>query len=123
MLGGAYYTYDNWQGYPQEREELLTHIRDQKIDDVVFVTGDIHTFIAGDVRTEHRATGDTVAIEFVGGSITSQCSARRTSTPAAASSSRATTPTRNTDPALIDALRGINPWVDNADFDHHGFGS
>ncbi|MDX6713705.1 MAG: alkaline phosphatase, partial [Baekduia sp.] len=25
--------------------------------------------------------------------------------------------------ALIDALRSINPQVDNADFDHHGFGS
>ena len=23
--------------------------------------------------------------------------------------------------AIIDALRGINPHVDNADFDHHGF--
>ena len=28
----------------------------------------------------------------------------------------------HTDPALITALRGINPWVDQADFDHHGFG-
>jgi alkaline phosphatase D len=26
-----------------------------------------------------------------------------------------------TDPAIINALRGINPWVRNADFDHHGF--
>src|SRR3954453_8682000 len=31
VLGGANYTYDNWEGYPQEREELLTHIRDKKI--------------------------------------------------------------------------------------------
>jgi alkaline phosphatase D len=23
---------------------------------------------------------------------------------------------------VIDALRGINPWVDQADFDHHGYG-
>ena len=28
----------------------------------------------------------------------------------------------HTDPGIIDALRGINPWVDQADFDHHGFG-
>ena len=26
VLGGANYTYDKWLGYPQEREELLTHI-------------------------------------------------------------------------------------------------
>ena len=27
-----------------------------------------------------------------------------------------------TDPGIINALRGFNPWVDQADFDHHGFG-
>ena len=27
-----------------------------------------------------------------------------------------------TDPGIIDALRGQNPWVDKADFDHHGYG-
>ncbi len=39
---------------------------------MVFVTGDIHTFIAGDVRTGERLDGTTVATELVGGSITSQ---------------------------------------------------
>ena len=28
----------------------------------------------------------------------------------------------HTDPSIIDALKGINPWVDQADFDHHGYG-
>ena len=27
-----------------------------------------------------------------------------------------------TPPAIIDALRGINPWVETADFDKHGYG-
>jgi alkaline phosphatase D len=27
-----------------------------------------------------------------------------------------------TSPAIIETLRGINPWVDAADFDHHGYG-
>ena len=88
VLGDSYYTFDSWQGYPGEREELLAHIADERIDDVVFVTGDIHTFIAGDVRRD-MGQGDTVATEFVGGS-------RRTSRSAAAWSSPATTrtPTR-----------------------------
>jgi alkaline phosphatase D len=86
--GGQYIGFDSWQGYPRERKELLQHIRREKIKDVVFVTGDIHTFVAGDVRV----TGDDkrpVATEFVGGSITSQ---------------------------------QANPWVKNADLDHHGYG-
>lgn len=123
VLGGANYTYDNWLGYPQEREELLTHIRDKKINDVVFVTGDIHTFIAGDVRTGDGATGDTVATELVGGSITSQSLGETNLDAGGGTIIRGSDTNPSTAPALIDALRGINPQVDNADFDHHGFGS
>jgi alkaline phosphatase D len=119
----ANYTYDNWLGYPQEREELLTHIRDQRINDVVFVTGDIHTFIAGDVRTGDGSTGETVATELVGGSITSQSLGETTLDAGGGTKIQGNDSKPATAPALIDALRGINPQVDNADFDHHGFGS
>jgi alkaline phosphatase D len=121
VLGDAYFTYDNWQGYPGEREELLQHIRTQGIDDVVFVTGDIHTFITGDVRTQMGA-GETVAPEFVGGSITS-IGLGESDLPAGGGVVVPGNDAQpNTPPALIDALRAINPWVDQADFDHHGYG-
>jgi alkaline phosphatase D len=123
VLGGANYTYDNWEGYPREREELLTHIRDQHIKDVVFVTGDIHTFIAGDVRTGDGATGDTVATELVGGSITSQSLGETDLDAGGGTTIKGNDANPNTDPTIIGALRGINPQVDNADFDHHGFAS
>jgi alkaline phosphatase D len=123
VLGGANYTYDTWIGYPQEREELLTHIRDKKIDDVVFLTGDIHTFIAGDVRTGDGATGDTVATELVGGSITSQSLGETDLDAGGGNVIKGNDNNPATPQALIDALRGINPHVDNADFDHHGFGA
>jgi alkaline phosphatase D len=123
VLGGANYTYDNWLGYPQEREELLTHIKDKNIQDVVFVTGDIHTFIAGDVRTGDGSTGATVATELVGGSITSQSLGETTLDAGGGTKIQGNDANPATAPALIDALRGINPQVDNADFDHHGFGS
>ncbi|HWH96499.1 MAG TPA: alkaline phosphatase D family protein [Baekduia sp.] len=123
VLGGANYTYDTWIGYPQEREELLTHIRDQQIKDVVFLTGDIHTFIAGDVRTGDGATGDTVATELVGGSITSQSLGEIDLDAGGGTTIKGNDANPATAPALIDALRAINPQVDNADFDHHGFGA
>ncbi|QEC46291.1 hypothetical protein FSW04_00995 [Baekduia soli] len=123
VLGGANFTYDNWIGYPQEREELLTHIRDQQIKDVVFVTGDIHTFIAGDVRTGDGATGDTVATELVGGSITSQSLGETTLDAGGGVTIKGNDADPSTSPDLINALRDINPQVDNADFDHHGFGA
>lgn len=123
VLGGANYTYDMWSGYPREREELLTFIRDQSIKDVVFITGDIHTFIAGDVRTGDGLTGTTVAPELVGGSITSQSLGEIDLDAGNGAVIKGNDANPSTPTALIDALRGINPQVDNADFDHHGFAS
>ena len=67
---------DQWDGYSAERRELLEHVRSNGIDDVTFITGDIHTFWAGNVtptgrQDEAGANPPPVATEFVGGSITS----------------------------------------------------
>jgi alkaline phosphatase D len=121
VLGDSYFTFDSWQGYPSERESLLTYVRDRQIKDVVFVTGDIHTFVSGDVRT-NMGNGDTVAIEFVGGSITSKGLGEIDLPAGNGVVIKGNDQNPHTDPALIEALRGINPWVDSADFDHHGYG-
>lgn len=72
---------DSWDGYGAERAELIDFIADEGIEDVAFVTGDIHTFFTAEVtRTGRRATrgdapdpvnGPARAVEFVGGSVTS----------------------------------------------------
>jgi alkaline phosphatase D len=121
VLGGSYYTYDNWQGYPQEREELLAHIKTKGIKDVVFITGDIHTFIVGDVRTQ-MGEGESVGLEFVGGSVTSQGLGETDLDAGGGVVIKGDDQNPSTDPAIINALRAQNPWVDNADFDHHGYG-
>jgi len=121
VLGGANFTYDTWSGYPREREELLTFLRDKGIKDTVFLTGDIHTFIAGDVRT-NQGNGDTVALEFVGGSITSQSLGETKLDAGGGVTLPGNDANPKTDPGIIDILRKENPWVDQADFDHHGFG-
>jgi alkaline phosphatase D len=121
LPGGNYYGFDNWQGYTVEREELLAHIKAAGIKDVIFITGDIHTFIAGDVRTA-KSRGESVALEFVGGSITSQ-SLGETDLPLGGGQVlKGNDANPNTAPAIIDTLRAVNPWVDQADFDHHGYG-
>ena len=74
--GGNEINKDQWDGYAAERQEILEHVRDRKVADVTFITGDIHSFFAGNVTPTGRggAPGDPppVATEFVGGSITSQ---------------------------------------------------
>ena len=66
---------DGWDGYGAERRELIEHIRARGIQDVTFLTGDIHTFFTGVVTPSGRlgapTDGPPVATEFVGGSITS----------------------------------------------------
>jgi alkaline phosphatase D len=66
---------DQWDGYAFEREDILTHVADRGIDNVAFLTGDIHTFFAGDVSPTGRQTAAStpaaVATEFVTGSVTS----------------------------------------------------
>jgi phosphodiesterase/alkaline phosphatase D-like protein len=67
--------YDGWDGYEVERAELLDDLRAKDVRNVTFLTGDIHTFFAGDVAPDGRAkpgVSPAVATEFVGGSISSK---------------------------------------------------
>ncbi|MFL5899930.1 MAG: alkaline phosphatase D family protein [Solirubrobacterales bacterium] len=121
VTGGAYYQFDSWQGYPREREELLAHIKNEGIDDVVFLTGDIHIFLAGDVRTQ-MGDGPSVAVEFVGGSITSQNFGETDINAGSGVVIPGDDQNPHTDPAIYNVLRSVNPWIDQADFDHHGYG-
>lgn len=66
---------DQWDGYLEDRQELIDHIAKSRpggIDDVVFITGDIHTYMANEVRLDpDGASSPSIATEFIGGSITS----------------------------------------------------
>jgi alkaline phosphatase D len=65
---------DQWDGYPLEREEILNHIVDNNIENVVVLTGDIHTSWANDLPMAgyNASTGaNSGAVEFVTTSVTS----------------------------------------------------
>ncbi|MFR9757630.1 alkaline phosphatase D family protein [Streptomyces sp. TR06-5] len=71
--GGLAVNVDQWDGYTDDRRELLTHLRDNGIDGAVFLTGDIHMHYANDVpvRAATYPWDDPVAAEFVVSSVTS----------------------------------------------------
>ena len=58
---------DQWHGYPAERERFLDHILLYSINDVVVLTGDIHSSWAFDLKHNSQNAG----VEFVTPSITS----------------------------------------------------
>ena len=66
---------DQWDGYGADRAEVMAHIAQHEIENVSFLTGDIHTFFAGNISESGRqtvpGTPASLATEFVTGSMTS----------------------------------------------------
>jgi alkaline phosphatase D len=63
---------DQWDGYQAERTELLRAIADDALQDVVVITGDLHSSWVADLKPDFDDTASpAVATEFVGTSVTS----------------------------------------------------
>ncbi|MEU5895578.1 MULTISPECIES: alkaline phosphatase D family protein [Streptomyces] len=64
---------DQWDGYTDDRKELITHLRDNKIRNTVFLTGDIHMAWANDVPVKAATypLSASAATEFVVTSVSS----------------------------------------------------
>ncbi|HEY9102486.1 alkaline phosphatase D family protein [Chitinimonas sp.] len=64
---------DQWDGYNAERKDLMAHIKDNGIKNVVAVTGDIHSFFAGTVNDDYTASngGTPVMVDLVSAGVSS----------------------------------------------------
>ncbi|MCF3144749.1 alkaline phosphatase D family protein [Streptomyces platensis] len=104
---------DQWDGYTDDRRELLSHLSDRGIDNTVFLTGDIHMAWANEVPLQAATypADQAVATEFVVTSVTSD----------------------NVDDFLhvaphtislagVAALKAANRHVKWLDMDSHGYG-
>jgi alkaline phosphatase D len=115
--------FDAWgNGYPVERQELLTHIRDRDISGVTFITGDVHYFAGADVRIDNDDASSVVAHDFVGGSISSASPGESNFPIGGGAALRGNDQNPNTPSGILDILEGFNPWADAVDIDHHGYG-
>ena len=61
--------YDRWEGYGAERNEILRFIGDNNIDNVVFLTTDMHANLVSKVFVDRFAEPALIADEFVTGPI------------------------------------------------------
>lgn len=61
--------YDRWEGYAAERAEILNFIRDNGIENVIFLATDIHTNLVNDVFIDAETDMESIAKEFVTGPI------------------------------------------------------
>ena len=114
--------FDAWgNGYPVERQELLTHIRDRDISGVTFITGDVHYFAGCDVRVDNDKADSVVAHDFVGGSISSASPGESSFPIGGGAALKGNDQNPDTPPGILELLEGFNPWLDAADIDHHGY--
>ena len=100
---------DIWDGYTAERDRLLGFLRSAAIDDVVFLSGDIHASLANDL-TEDPLLKPPVAVELV--------------TPSATSTNfdeALGVPPRTTSLAIEAAIRTQNPSTKYVELDSNGY--
>jgi alkaline phosphatase D len=103
---GVHANQDSWDGYSAEREEILTDFLNKNVNNLVVLSGDIHTFIAGDLYTNGETSGKRIGTELVGGSATSFGLPEELGLPS----------------ATLQSLRqASDPHVTFADFDHRGY--
>ncbi|MFH8615962.1 alkaline phosphatase D family protein [Streptomyces sp. NPDC017979] len=111
--GGVAISTDQWDGYTDDRGELLEHLARRSVSNTVFLTGDIHMAWANDVPTRAATypLSGSVATEFVVTSVSSDnlndllnVAPRTVSLVAGA------------------AIKGANRHVKWLDMDGHGYG-
>ncbi|MDT0391883.1 alkaline phosphatase D family protein [Streptomyces dubilierae] len=104
---------DQWDGYTDDRREILTHLRTHAIRNTVFLTGDIHMAWANDVPVDAGTypLSPSAATEFVVTSVTSDNLDDIVKVPEGTVSAVAS-------PVIRAANRHVH-WVDT---DRHGFG-
>ena len=109
---GVPYNYDQWDGYTADRRELLSHLRDRRVQDTVFLTGDIHSAWACDVPLDAGTypVSPSVATELVCTSVTSDNL-----------NDILGAPPRTASLAVEAGLRGANRHVQHLEFDSHGY--
>ena len=96
---------DQWDGYAAERTEILESFAAAGVKNLAVLTGDIHTFFAGNVTTTGRQGGTPIGIELVGGSATSLGIPEALGVPS----------------STLKALAAGDPHIKFFDFDHRGY--
>ncbi|MET3987642.1 alkaline phosphatase D family protein [Streptomyces sp. PvR034] len=111
--GGLAINVDQWDGYTDDRAELLGHLSGQNIKNTVFLTGDIHMAWANDVPLTAATYpfSKSAAVEFVVTSVTSDNIDDLLHVPADTASLVAES-----------AIKAANRHVKWLDMDAHGYG-
>ncbi|OLT47411.1 alkaline phosphatase [Gordonia sp. CNJ-863] len=109
---GIPYNADQWDGYAADRRRLLDSITSNGVDNVVFITGDIHSSWACDIPVDvaNYPGAGTVATELVGTSVTSTNIDEMFNVPE-----------NTTGPTIAAAFGAANHHIRYCELDSHGY--
>ncbi|MCP5056543.1 MAG: hypothetical protein GY937_07410 [bacterium] len=69
--GGIYIDGDGWDMFQAERRELLEHIEQEQVENVVFTSGHTHIYLTSELHIDFDDPASVpVAADFVTGSLT-----------------------------------------------------
>ncbi len=119
----VYVDLDQWDGYGEERKALLNAFKQAKVANLVALTGDLHTFIAGYLRPDFdNIFSAPVGVELMVGSLTSANFAEDIESavhlPSAAIPAKGFGVPPN---ALAPLIRTLNPHIQYWDSSTHGY--
>ena len=124
LAGAVFVNLDQWDGYPKERSAILGAIKKAGVQNLVALTGDLHTFLAGYLKTDFNNLFESpMGIELMVGSVTSANLAE--GIEAAVPLPNCPVPAKQfgVPPNLLEPLiRVNNPHIHYWDSSTHGYG-
>ena len=123
-VGPIYVDLDQWDGYQQERNTILNAVKHGNVKNFVALTGDLHTFLAGYLKTDFDNPFEShVGIELMVGSISSANFEEEIESALPLPSRPLPAKQMGVAPNLLDpVIRAANPWIEYWDSSTHGYG-
>lgn len=123
-LAAIYIDLDQWDGYPAERRQILSTIKQAGVANFVALTGDLHTFLAGVLRTDfNNIVEPPMGVELMVGSITSANFAEEIESAIDLPSRPVPAKQMGVPPNLLDpVIRATNPHIHYWNSSCHGYG-
>jgi alkaline phosphatase D len=123
-LAVIYVDLDQWDGYQQERNAILNVVKHGNIKNFIALTGDLHTFQAGHLKTDFDNPFEPhIGVELMVGSITSANFSEEINSALPLPSRPLPAKQMKISAELVsETITAANPWIKFFNSSTHGYG-
>lgn len=122
-FGPLFVSLDQWDGYQHERNLILNTVKHGNIKNFIALTGDLHTFLAGYLKTSFSNPFEhNIGIELMVGSLTSSNFTEVIQSAVDPDDAPVPAKMMGVPPDLIEPIiRSANPWIHYWNSSTHGY--